>query len=33
MTNEQTEELEAAELLIGALYLGGLLALIAWLAA
>jgi hypothetical protein len=33
MENERTEELEAPELLIGALYLGGLLTLIVWLAA
>lgn len=33
MTNERTEELEAPELVLGALYLGGLLSLIAWFAA
>jgi hypothetical protein len=33
MENERTEELEAPELLIGALYLGGLLTLIVRLAA
>ena len=33
MTNDRTEELETPELLLGALYLGGLLSLIAWFAA
>lgn len=32
MRNERTEELEAPELVLGALYLGGLVSLIAWLA-
>jgi hypothetical protein len=33
MTNERTEELEAPELVLAALYFGGLLCLVAWLAA
>lgn len=33
MTNERTEVLEAPELVLGALYLGGLVSLIAWFAA
>jgi hypothetical protein len=33
MINERIEELEAPELLLGALYLGGLLSLITWFAA
>lgn len=33
MTNERTEELEAPELVLAALYLGGLLFLVAWFAA
>lgn len=32
MRNERTEELEAPELVLGALYFGGLASLIAWLA-
>lgn len=33
MTNERTEELEAPELVLGVLYFGGLLSLVAWFAA